>query len=119
MTVDGRDLCVKLARVSYVENMEFNLFSLHQAEDLQRIALDELGTHLLDGQLTFPRRSRGSSPWATRLPPDYEAPTAVPVLPFSPTPPPRASGVEGFPPQHAEKRHSAAFKGRAGLGLCL
>ena len=49
------------------EGIDFNIFSLHQAQARQTIILDIEGAHLLDRQLAFPRDGIASCLQATRL----------------------------------------------------
>ncbi|CAM9676636.1 unnamed protein product, partial [Pylaiella littoralis] len=54
------DFLVRMTSVLLVEDLSFNLFSLHWGQRNGRIVLDEQGTHLFDGQLTFPYNETGS-----------------------------------------------------------
>ena len=48
-----------LTRVYVTEGIQYNLFSLHEAQGRQRIIMDEDGLHLFDNRLTFLRESIG------------------------------------------------------------
>ncbi|CAM9766224.1 unnamed protein product, partial [Hapterophycus canaliculatus] len=48
------DFLVTLHDVLLVENMRFNLFSLHAGQRKQEIILDSTGIHPFDCSLTFP-----------------------------------------------------------------
>lgn len=61
---DGR---FTLVDVSYVPDLDFNLYSLHAVQKMHLITSDALGTNIVGTGLTFPRESSGSSARATRL----------------------------------------------------
>ena len=63
------DFDAKLTGIYVTEGIDVNLFSLHDAQQRQKITLDKHGVHLFDNRLIFPRDETGSHLYATRLAP--------------------------------------------------
>jgi len=94
------DFNVKLTRVYWTEGIQYNLFSLHEAQGRQRIIIDEDGVHLFDNRVTFLRDSVGSRLYATRMEQTDPNPTA------GLTAVPAMSGVSG--PSLGKPEHTSA-----------
>ena len=81
---------VTLLRVYVTEGIQYNMFSLHEAQGRRRIIMDEDSVHLCDNRLTFLRDSVGSRLYATRMDPTDPNPTAeltpVPAMSGVPSP---------------------------------
>ena len=69
---EEKSFTVLLQNINVMDDMKFNLFSLHQVQGKQDIILKKKGVYLFDGQLVFTRDSRASYQVATRLPPDFQ-----------------------------------------------
>ena len=63
------DIKFKLTGVYVTDGIGFNLFSIHDAQAMQTITLDEEGVHQFIIRLPFPRNEIGSSSHATRMDP--------------------------------------------------
>ena len=67
VSTSGTDYPVTLFDVSFVPDLESNLFSFHVVQEKHEIILNKTGVHLLGGRLVFSRRCNGSSMRATRV----------------------------------------------------
>ena len=61
------DQRITLIDVAYVPGLGFNLYSLHAVQRTHLIVSDASGTHIIGGNLTFPRSTQPSSPeWSAK-----------------------------------------------------
>lgn len=99
------DINVKLTGVNLTERIEFNLFSLHNAQPRPTITLDNDGVHLFNKQMAFPRSETGSCLHTTRIAPTLIPKTAFDSVPaiFSSDLPPRITASRPRCPPRVER----------------
>ena len=86
------DYRVILHDVSFVPDMDFNLFSFHAVQEKHEIILNKTGAHLLGGLLVLPRRCNGPPLHATRVLPGRNANTSTALATFVEPPSHRSDG---------------------------
>ena len=78
--------------VSFVPDLEFNLFSFHVVQEKHEIIFSKTGAHVLDGRLVIPRRCNGSSLRATRVLPGENAHASTALATLAEPPSHRSDG---------------------------
>ena len=104
------DFRIQLSEVYVLENLSFNLFSLHHAQRTQNIMLNEKGVHLFDGELVFPRGVNGSSLMATRLAPSVPS-VGMTAVYGSSSPPLPTTAAGGVVPSYSPPLPTTAVGG--------
>ena len=94
---------VTLHDVSFVPDLDFNLFTFYVVQEKHEIILNKTGAHLLNGRLVFPRRRNGSSLRATRVMPGAHASASNALVTFT-DPLPLYSAVVYLPPLRMKHR---------------
>ena len=109
---------VTLNDVSFVPDLGFKLFSFHVVQEKHKIILNKTGAHLLKCRLVFPRRSNGSSLYATRVMPGAHASASNALATF--TDPPSPVQYRSVTSPVAHETSSTSSSGRtsnAGAGM--
>ena len=109
---------VTLHDVSFVPDLDFNLFSFHVVQEKHEIILNKTGAHLLNGCLVFPRRSNGSSLRATRVLPGVHASASNALATFADLPYPVQYCSVTSPVAHETSSTSSSCRSsNAGAGM--